>query len=87
MAAFVKDASGNEINGGGQFGWFLKIGATPQAVAVLNDQPYLFAILLVVLAILGLQITLHWYIHYATMKPEQKKKKEKKGAAKPAAAR
>lgn len=87
MASFVKDANGNEINGGGQFGWFLKIGATPEAVAVLNDQPYLFTILLVVLAILSLQITFQWYIHYATMKPEQKKKKEKKGPAKPPAAR
>ncbi|KAK6067058.1 hypothetical protein SCUP234_11774 [Seiridium cupressi] len=82
MAASVRDANGNDINGGGQFGWFLKIGATPEAVAVLNDQPYLFVELLVVLVIIGLQITLHWYIHYATMKPEQKKKKEKKGPAK-----
>jgi hypothetical protein len=87
MSAFVQDANGNTINGGGQFGWFLKIGATPQAVAVLNDQPFLFVDLLVVLVVLALQITLHWYIHYATMKPEQRKKKEKKGAAKPPAAR
>ncbi|KAI1846548.1 hypothetical protein JX265_010667 [Neoarthrinium moseri] len=77
MATSVRDANGNDINGGGQFGWFLKIGATPEAVAVLNDQPYLFTILLVVLVLVALQITLHWYIHYATMKPEQKKKKKK----------
>ncbi|KAH8197815.1 hypothetical protein TruAng_008013 [Truncatella angustata] len=87
MAALVKDQNGNEINGGGQFGWFLKIGATPEAVAVLNDQTFLFPQLLAVLVIISLQITCHWYIHYATLKPEQKKKKEKKGAAKPPAAR
>ena len=69
----------------GQFDWFAKIGATPQAVAVLNDQPNLFTILLVVLVGIILEITLMWYIHFATMKPEQKVKKEKKPkAAKPA---
>lgn len=78
MSAFVKDATGNVLNGGGQFGWFLKIGATPQAVAVLNDQPYLFTILVVVLVLIIMQITLHWYIHYATLKPEQMKKKDPK---------
>ncbi|KAL8365042.1 hypothetical protein RB595_004042 [Gaeumannomyces hyphopodioides] len=75
----------------GQFDWFLSIGATPQAVAVLNDQPILFTILLVVLVAVILQITLIWYIHHATLKPEQMKKKEKKGApakgGKPPAAR
>jgi hypothetical protein len=65
----------------GQFDWFSKIGATPQAVAVLNDQPMLFTILLVVLVAMGLQCLLIWYIHFATMKPEQKKKKEKKPKA------
>ncbi|KLU80940.1 hypothetical protein MAPG_00036 [Magnaporthiopsis poae ATCC 64411] len=65
----------------GQFDWFLSIGATPQAVAVLNDQPILFTILLVVLVAVILQITLIWYIHHATLKPEQMKKKEKKGPA------
>lgn len=63
----------------GQFDWFSKIGATPQAVAVLNDQPYLFTILIVVLLILILQGVFIWYIHFATLKPEQKKKKEPKG--------
>lgn len=63
----------------GQFDWFSKIGATPQAVAVLNDQPYLFTILIVVLLILILQGVFIWYIHFATLKPEQKKKKEKGG--------
>ncbi|KAK6199813.1 28S ribosomal protein S5, mitochondrial [Pestalotiopsis sp. IQ-011] len=88
MAALVRDANGNEINGGGQFGWFLKIGATPEAVAVLNDQPFLFAQLLVVLVVIGLQITFHWYIHYATLKPSQmKKKKDDKKGGKPPAAR
>jgi hypothetical protein len=71
---------------GGQFGWFAKIGATPQAVNVLNDQPVLFTILVVVLLGVTMEWLLIWYIHYATMKPEQKKKKEpKKGAAKPPA--
>ncbi|KAH7005947.1 hypothetical protein EDB82DRAFT_521915 [Fusarium venenatum] len=32
-----------------QFDWFSSIGATDEAVAVLNDQPILFTILLVVL--------------------------------------
>jgi hypothetical protein len=64
----------------GQFDWFSKIGATPQAVAVLNDQPYLFTVLIVVLLILILEGVFIWYIHFVTMKPEQKKKKEKKGA-------
>ena len=78
----------------GQFDWFSKIGATPQAVAVLNDQPILFYILIVVLIAITLQCVLIWYIHFATLKPEQKKKKEKKDApkkdakpAKPAAMR
>ncbi|KAK4221787.1 hypothetical protein QBC38DRAFT_513372 [Podospora fimiseda] len=65
----------------GQFDWFRKIGATKEAVAVLNDQPILFTILLVVLVTIILQCVLIWYIHYATMKPEQKVKKDKKGAA------
>lgn len=77
------------------FEFMLKLGATPEAVAVLNDQPYIFTILLVVIVVIALQITLHWYIHYATLKPEQikakeakkKAKKDKKGGAKPAAAR
>jgi ATP/ADP translocase len=70
----------------GKFDWFSKIGATDEAVAVLNDQPILFTILLVVLVTVILQIVLHWYIHKATMKPEQIKaiqdKKDKKAAAK-----
>ncbi|KAH7156127.1 hypothetical protein EDB81DRAFT_880458 [Dactylonectria macrodidyma] len=33
----------------GQFDWFSAIGATDEAVAVLNDQPILFTILLIVL--------------------------------------
>ncbi|XDG03407.1 hypothetical protein ABKA04_003022 [Annulohypoxylon sp. FPYF3050] len=74
----------------GQFGFMSKIGATDAAVATLNDQPYIFTILVVILVALILQSVLIWYIHYATMKPEQKKKKEpkdKKPAAKPPAAR
>ncbi|KAK4038691.1 hypothetical protein C8A01DRAFT_47715 [Parachaetomium inaequale] len=66
----------------GQFDWFSSIGATPEAVAVLNDQPILFTILLVVLFAIILQCVGIWYIHYATLKPEQKKKKEKKPAPK-----
>ncbi len=71
----------------GQFDWFSKIGATPEAVAVLNDQPYLFTILIVVLIGIIAQIVLLWYIHYATLKPEQRKKKktdDKKKADPPA---
>ncbi|KAK1832186.1 hypothetical protein QBC39DRAFT_371288 [Podospora conica] len=63
----------------GQFDWFSKIGATPEAVAVLNDQPILFTILLIVLVAIILQIVLLWYIHKATMKPEQMVKKAKPG--------
>ncbi|OTA57227.1 hypothetical protein K449DRAFT_467979 [Hypoxylon sp. EC38] len=84
----------NELNppkAGGQFGFMGKIGATDAAVATLNDQPYLFTILVVVLVAVILQSVLIWYIHYATMKPEQKKKKEpkdnKKPGGKPPAAR
>ncbi|KAI0013225.1 hypothetical protein F4779DRAFT_613755 [Xylariaceae sp. FL0662B] len=33
----------------GQFGFMSKIGATDQAVATLNDQPYIFTVLVVVL--------------------------------------
>ncbi|KAL1901452.1 hypothetical protein Sste5346_001857 [Sporothrix stenoceras] len=69
----------------GQFDWFSKIGATKEAVAVLNDQPILFFILLAVLATIGLECALMWFIHHATLKPEQKKKKEKGGAKKPPA--
>ncbi|KAI0418650.1 hypothetical protein F5X98DRAFT_373463 [Xylaria grammica] len=63
----------------GQFAWFAKIGGTPEVVATLNDQPYVFFVLLAALIILILEGVFIWYIHYATMKPEQKKKKEKKG--------
>lgn len=62
----------------GQFDWFRSIGATPEAVAVLNDQPFLFTILIVVLIGIILQCVLIWYIHFATMKPEQKQQKGKK---------
>ncbi|KUI67601.1 hypothetical protein VM1G_03384 [Cytospora mali] len=60
----------------GQFDWFRSIGATQEAVNVLNDQPYLFTILVVMLIILILQGVFIWYIHWATLKPEQKKKKK-----------
>ncbi|GKT47008.1 uncharacterized protein ColSpa_07189 [Colletotrichum spaethianum] len=66
----------------GQFDWFRSIGATPEAVAVLNDQPILFTILLIVLFALILQGVLLWYIHFATLKPEQQKKKEPKKGGK-----
>lgn len=72
----------------GSFDWLSKVGATPQAVATLNDQPDLFVKLVIVLIGLGMQCLLIWYIHYATLKPSQRKKKDTKkgGAAKPAAA-
>lgn len=64
----------------GKFDFLKSVGATQEAVAVLNDQPFLFTNLIVVLIGLGVQATLLWYIHYATLKPEQKKKKPKKGS-------
>ncbi|KAI0854011.1 hypothetical protein F5Y00DRAFT_224258 [Daldinia vernicosa] len=67
---------------GGQFGFMSKIGATDAAVRTLNDQPYLFTILVVVLITLILESVFIWFIHYATLKPEQKKKKEPKGGKK-----
>ncbi|EFQ29984.1 hypothetical protein CGRA01v4_01139 [Colletotrichum graminicola] len=66
----------------GQFDWFRSIGATPEAVAVLNDQPILFTILLVALLAIILECVLLWYIHFATLKPEQQKKKEPRKGAK-----
>ncbi|KAM3563630.1 hypothetical protein ARSEF4850_002207 [Beauveria asiatica] len=60
-----------------RFDFLRSVGATKEAVAVLNDQPNLFTNLIVVLIGLGAQATLLWYIHYATLKPEQKKKKKK----------
>lgn len=69
----------------GQFDFFSKIGATDEAVAVLNDQPQLFTYLLAVIVGLTCQVGVHWYIHYATLKPEQKKKKDKTPAKKTAA--
>lgn len=70
----------------GSFDWLGKVGATPQAVATLNAQPDLFVKLVIVLIGLGVQCGLIWYIHYATLKPSQRKKKNDKkkgGAAKP----
>lgn len=64
------------------FDWLKSVGATNEAVAVLNDQPNLFVNLLVVLVGLGVQCLLIWYIHFATLKPEQKKKKKPKDNAK-----
>ncbi|MBE3044834.1 hypothetical protein IMZ48_20195 [Candidatus Bathyarchaeota archaeon] len=71
----------NKVTGGsGQFEWFRSIGATEEAVMVLNDQPMLFTTLVVVLISLIVLGLLIGYIHFATRKPEQKKKKgEKKG--------
>jgi hypothetical protein len=66
----------------GQFDWFKSIGATDEAVAVLNDQPELFTTLLLVIVGLTLQCLLIWYIHFATLKPEQKKKKKEGGQSK-----
>ncbi|GAO14622.1 hypothetical protein UVI_02009260 [Ustilaginoidea virens] len=60
-----------------KFDWLTSVGATREAVAVLNDQPNLLVDLVLVLIGLGLQCLLVWYIHYATMKPEQKEKRRK----------
>lgn len=62
------------------FDFFKKIGATDQAVAVLNDQPQLFTTLILVLVGLTVECVLIWFIHFSTRKPEQMKKKEEKGA-------
>lgn len=65
------------------FDFFKKVGATDKAVAVLNDQPELFTTLISVIIGLGLQCALIWYIHFATLKPSQRKKKDdKKGGGK-----
>ncbi|KAL2890230.1 hypothetical protein HOO65_020772 [Ceratocystis lukuohia] len=69
----------------GSFGWFLSLGATPEAVAVLNDQPVIFTVLLIVLNVLIFQGGILWYIHHATMKPEQRKAKAEKKAKKKSA--
>lgn len=61
------------------FDWLGKLGASDRAVAVLNDQPELFTTLVLVLVGLIAQCVFIWFIHYATMKPEQKKKKDDKG--------
>lgn len=63
----------------GQFDWLGSVGASDQAVAVLNDQPELFTSLVVVLIGLGAQCGLVWFIHFATRKPEQKQAKKKGG--------
>ncbi|KAI0472359.1 hypothetical protein F4859DRAFT_515210 [Xylaria cf. heliscus] len=67
----------------GQFDWLGKLGATREAIATLNDQPYVFYVLVAALVLLILEGVFIWYIHIATMKPEQKKKKEKKDEKKP----
>lgn len=76
--AAATDAAEKLTGGSGQFEWFRSIGATEEAVMVLNDQPILFTILLVALIALILEGVLIWYISFATRKPEQKKKKEEK---------
>ncbi|KAG5966773.1 hypothetical protein E4U58_002427 [Claviceps cyperi] len=55
-----------------------KVGATNELIAVLNDQPQLGLDFLLVLAGLAVQCLLIWFIHFATLKPEQTKKKTKK---------
>ncbi|KAI8964792.1 hypothetical protein F5Y11DRAFT_345244 [Daldinia sp. FL1419] len=47
--ASAQSAPGVPSPPGGQFGFMSKIGATDEAVRTLNDQPYLFTILVVVL--------------------------------------
>ncbi|EQK99477.1 hypothetical protein OCS_04804 [Ophiocordyceps sinensis CO18] len=60
------------------YDWLRSVGATNEAVAVLNDQPELFVNLVVVIIGLALQCLFLWYIHFATLKPEQKKRKKQK---------
>ncbi|KAI1364218.1 hypothetical protein F5Y08DRAFT_339852 [Xylaria arbuscula] len=80
----------------GQFAFLHSIGATPEAVATLNDQPWVFFVLVAALVLCILEGLFIWYIHFATMKPEQRKAKEdakkkkaekKKSGGKPPAAR
>ncbi|KAI1456148.1 hypothetical protein F4805DRAFT_459000 [Annulohypoxylon moriforme] len=56
----------------GQFGFMSKIGATDAAVATLNDQPFIFTILVVILV---------------PEQKKKKEPKDKKPAGKPPAAR
>ncbi|PNY24083.1 Uncharacterized protein TCAP_05979 [Tolypocladium capitatum] len=63
------------------FSWLKSVGATDQAVAVLNDQPNLFVNLILVLVGLTVQCLLIWGIHFATLKPGQKKTKKPKDNA------
>lgn len=65
----------------GKFDFLKSVGATEEAVAVLNDQPNLFTNLILVLIGLSLQAGLLWYIHYATLKPSQKKKPDTKSSS------
>lgn len=62
-----------------QFDFMSRVGASRQAVAVLNDQPQLFTTLVLVLLGLAAQCGFIVFIHFATIKPEQKKKKDTKG--------
>lgn len=72
----------------GSFDFLGSVGATDQAVAVVNDQPELFTTLVLVLLGLGAECGLIAWIHFATLKPSQKKKKkETKGGEKPAGRR
>lgn len=63
----------------GQFDFMSSVGASRQAVAVLNDQPQLFTTLVLVIVGLLAQCGFIAFIHFATRKPEQKKKKDGKG--------
>lgn len=62
------------------FDWLKAIGGTDKAVATLNADPRLFTILIIVFASLIAETLFIWFIHYATLKPEQKKKKVKKSS-------
>ncbi|KAI0861421.1 hypothetical protein F4860DRAFT_513892 [Xylaria cubensis] len=57
----------------GQFDWLGKIGATREAIATLNDQPYVFFVLVAALP--------------EQKKKKEKKKDEKKPGGKPPAQR
>ena len=62
----------------GSFDWLAKIGATPAAVATVNDQPILIITLIVVILALGLQVGIVVATHFLTRKPEQKQLKADK---------
>ena len=70
---------GNAFSGPDAFKFF---NFTPKATAVLQADPFLLVILLLVLSGLSGLGVLSWYIHWVTNKPYKKPKVEAKPGAK-----